>query len=60
MERKSSLTASIKGKCGLGRRGTVGVQSWEKFRPLRAEAFVASKEEALRTASEWQDLSDTV
>ena len=33
---------------------------WEEFREQKGEVFVENKEEALRTAEEWQDQSDTV
>ena len=60
LERKSSLTARIKERCGLGRRETAEVQVWEGFKVLEGRAFVERKEDALRTARELQDQSRTV
>ena len=60
LERGSALIARIRERCGLSRREATEVQSWEEFRSFRGEVFVLSKEEALRTAREWQNLSDTV
>lgn len=39
MERRSGLTARVKERCGLGRRETVEIQSWEGFRALRGEVL---------------------
>ena len=60
LERMSGLTARIKERCGLKRRDTVEVQVWEEFRPFLGRAFVESKEDAMRTAMEWQDREGTI
>ena len=35
-------------------------QVWEEFRPFQGKVCVESKEEALRTATEWQDKEGTI
>ena len=55
MEKRGGLVARIKERRGLGRRETAEVQSWEEFRALRGRVYVERKEEALKTAREWQD-----
>ena len=58
-KRGSSLTARIREKCGIGRRETAGIQTWEESKEMRAKEFV-DKEEALRITREWQDHQGTV
>ena len=59
-KRGSSLTAGIKERCGVGRRETAEVQTWEELREMRAEAIVDKKDEALRTAKEWSSHQGTI
>ena len=60
LDRTSGLTYRMRERCGPSRRETVEVQIWEEFRSPRGGVFVESREDALRTAREWQDLSGTV
>ena len=60
MGKESALAARIREGCRLGRREAVEVQNWEEFRSRRGEVVVLSRKEVLRTAREWQDMSDTV
>ena len=52
LEKKSSLIARIKERCGLRRRDTAAVQVWEEFRHLEGEIVLDRKEDALKTATE--------
>ena len=60
LEKKSSLTARIKKRCGLRWRDTVKVQVWEEFRHIEGEIVLDRKEDALKTATEWQDRHRTI
>ena len=42
-KRRSGFTARIKERCGIGRRETAGVQTWEEFKEMRAEVIVEKK-----------------
>ena len=44
----------------MRRRDTVKTQVWEEFRPFQGRFFVENKEDALRTAMEWQDKERTI
>ena len=57
--RASALTARIRERSVLGRRETVEEQRWDTLRMFQGKVFVERKEEALRTAKEWKDLSRT-
>ena len=52
--RSNDLTARIRRRCGLKRGEIAEVQRWEEFRELRATVFVERKEDALKTAGEWE------
>ena len=54
------MAARVKEKSGLGRRETVEEQRWDSLCLFQGRVCVDRKEEALRTALEWKDLSRTV
>ena len=56
----AALTARVKNEGGLSRRETVEEQRWDTLRLFQGRVCVNRKEEGLRTAREWKDLSRTV
>lgn len=56
----SNLMARIRDRCGIGRRETAEVQTWEELKEIRAEVIVDRRDEALKTAGEWRDYQGTV
>ena len=54
------MTVRVRERSGLGRRETVEEQRWDTLRLFQGRVCVDRKEEALRTAMEWRDLSRTV
>ena len=61
LERRAAvLMARARERSGLSRQETVEEQRWDTLRLLQGRVPVDRKEEALRTALEWEDLSSTV